>query len=140
MMACRLTKALRSPMPAGDAGRKISRRGSLTGVLCLLLMQLTSVEKTYSATPIDHYKLFTHSLIIDSKEYNCIEKLWTKESNWNPHAYNRSGGAYGIPQLKNKKLKHMDAYTQIQWGLRYVKARHITPCQAWSYWLINRNY
>jgi hypothetical protein len=126
-------------MPAGDAEHKISMRGLLSGFLCLLLLQLSSVEKTYSVTPIDHYKLFAHSLIIDSKEYRCIDQLWTKESNWSITAFNRSG-AYGIPQLKNAKLKTMDGYTQVQWGYRYIIDRYQTPCNAWAYWLKHGNY
>jgi hypothetical protein len=135
-----LTSPIGSPMPAGDAGHKISRCGILMGVSCLLLLQMNSVEKSWSKTPVDYYKLYAHSLVIDFKEFQCLEKLWTKESNWNPASHNKSGGAYGIPQMKNKKLKNMDAFTQIQWGLRYVKDRYQTPCNAWAYWLKNKHY
>ena len=134
-----LTHALRSPS-RWRCRATISKRGSLTGVLCILLMQITFSEKTYSISPIDHYKLFAHSLIIDAKEYKCIEQLWTKESNWNVNAHNKSGNAYGIPQLKNIKLKNMDGYTQVIWGYRYVVDRYQTPCNAWSYWLKNKHY
>ena len=135
-----LTAPLGSPMPAGDAEQKISRCGILMGVVCLLLMQLNSVQISWSKTPIDYYKLYAHSLVIDYKEFQCLEKLWTKESNWNPASHNKSGGAYGIPQMKNKKLKNMDAFTQIQWGYRYIKNRYQTPCKAWSYWMIHKHY
>ena len=139
MMAFNLTHALRSPS-RWRCRAIISKRGSLTGVVCILLMQITFSEKTYSISPIDHYKLFAHSLIIDAKEYKCIEQLWTKESNWNVNAHNKSGNAYGIPQLKNIKLKNMDGYTQVIWGYRYVVDRYQTPCNAWSYWLKNKHY
>jgi len=138
MMACRLTKALRSPMPAGDAGRKISRRGSLTGVLCILLLQITSVEKTNSITSIDHFKLYAHSLVIDAKEYRCLELLWTRESNWNYKSKSKTSSAKGIPQLLN--LKSNDPIEQINLGLKYIKHRHQTPCNAWAYWQKNRHY
>ena len=135
-----LTRGLCSPSTAGHAKRKMSKRVALTGISCLLLMQLTSVEKSWSKTDVDYYKLYAHSLVIDYKEFSCLEKLWVKESNWRVNAHNKSGGAWGIPQLKNKKLKNMDAFTQIQWGLKYIKHRHQTPCQAWSYWLKFKHY
>jgi len=135
-----LTRGIGSPMPAGHATRKMSRRSILTGVSCLLLMQLNSVQISWSKTDVDYYKLFAHSLIVDYKEFSCLEKLWTKESNWRISAHNKSGGAWGIPQLKNKKLKNMDGFTQVQWGLKYIKHRHQTPCNAWAYWLKHKNY
>lgn len=130
-------------MPAGDAGHKISRCGILMGGLCLLLLQLTSVQISWSKPnkhSIDYLKLYAHTLVIDFKEFKCLEKLWTKESNWRVDAYNKSGQAFGIPQLKNKKLKNMDGLTQIQWGLRYIEHRHQTPCKAWAYWQKSKHY
>ena len=135
-----LTQGIGSPMPAGHATRKMSRRGILMGISCLLLMQLNSVQISWSKTDVDYYKLFAHSLVIDYKEFSCLEKLWVKESNWRVNAHNKSGGAWGIPQLKNKKLKNMDGFTQVQWGLKYIKHRHQTPCNAWAYWLKHKNY
>ena len=138
MMACRLHRGLRSPMPAGDAEHKISRRGSLTGFLCLLLLQLSSVEKTYSLTPVDHLKLYAHALVVDAKEYRCLELLWQRESNWNYKAKNKRSSAKGIPQLLN--LKTNDPIEQINLGYKYIKHRHQTPCNAWAYWLKNKHY
>ena len=62
-------------------------------------------------------------------------KIVTKESNWNPAA--RNGSHYGIPQMRNVKLKTMDAMTQIDWGLRYIKGRYQTPCKAWAFFKAN---
>jgi hypothetical protein len=85
---------------------------------------------------INAYKLYAHMKIIDAKQYRCIEQLYTKESNWNPAA--RNGSHYGIPQMRNVKLKTMDAMTQIDWGLRYIKSRYSTPCKAWAFFQANR--
>ena len=137
-MLSHLTGAVVSPMPAGDAGQKISTRGLLTGFLCLLLLQLSSVEKTYSQTPIDHYKLYAHSLVVSSKEYRCLELLWMRESQWNYKAKNKRSSAKGIPQLLN--LKTNDPYEQINLGIKYIKHRYGTPCNAWAYWQINKHY
>lgn len=133
-----LTLPVVSPMPAGDAERKISMRGLLTGILCLIALQLTSVEKTYSVSAIDHYKLYAHSIVVDAKEYRCLELLWTKESNWNHKAKNKKSSAFGIPQLL--KLKTTDPYEQINLGVKYIKARYSTPCNAWAFFKIKGYY
>ena len=73
-------------------------------------------------------------------EMPCLDRLWTKESGWNPHASNPSTGAYGIPQaLPGSKMASVGAdwqtnpATQITWGLGYIKSRYGTPCQAWAF-------
>jgi hypothetical protein len=45
-----------------------------------------------------------------------------KESKFDPKAVN--GSHYGIPQMRNKKLKNLDGYTQIDWGIRYINHRY----------------
>jgi hypothetical protein len=125
-------------MPAGDAEHKISMRGLLTGILCLLLLQLTSVEKTYSVSAIDHYKLYAHSIVVDAKEYRCLELLWQRESQWNSKAKNKRSSAFGIPQLLN--MKTTDPIEQINLGYKYIQSRYTTPCNAWAYWQIKGHY
>ncbi len=73
-------------------------------------------------------------------DYACLVKLWTKESQWNHKAMNRSSGAYGIPQsLPGSKMAsagkswRTDPPTQIRWGLSYIKSRYGTPCGAWRH-------
>ncbi len=71
----------------------------------------------------------------------CLDKLWTRESGWNPNAHNKSSGAHGIPQaLPGSKMAsyganwETDARTQIKWGLNgYIKPRYKTPCGAWGH-------
>jgi hypothetical protein len=103
-------------------------------------MEIMFAQNSWSITNPDMFKLYAHTLIVDYKEFKCLEQLWTKESNWNVAAHNKSGGAWGIPQLKNKKLQHMDGFTQVQWGIKYIKHRHQTPCLAWAYWSKHKNY
>lgn len=76
----------------------------------------------------------------DRRQYNCLNKLWFRESGWNHLAVNRSSGAYGIPQsLPATKMAaagpdwRTNPSTQIAWGLGYIKARYGTPCSAWSH-------
>jgi hypothetical protein len=80
---------------------------------------------------INSYKLYAHIKIVNAKEYRCLETLWDKESRWDPRADNPKSTAYGIPQLL--KLKATDPYVQIDLGLKYIKARHLTPCKALAF-------
>jgi len=72
-------------------------------------------------------------------QMSCLDKLFTKESNWRTTAANPSG-AYGIPQsLPGSKMASVGAdwrtnpSTQIKWGLGYIKGRYGTPCKAWAH-------
>ncbi|MFD6165895.1 ubiquitin-like domain-containing protein [Oerskovia sp. NPDC060287] len=74
------------------------------------------------------------------EQFACLDKLWTKESNWNSSATNPSSGAYGIPQsLPASKMASAGAdwrtnpATQITWGLNYIAGSYGTPCAAWSH-------
>ncbi|MFI9641924.1 transglycosylase SLT domain-containing protein [Micromonospora sp. NPDC051925] len=69
----------------------------------------------------------------------CLDKLWTKESGWNPKASNSSSGAYGIPQaVPGNKMSSVasdwktNPATQIKWGLGYIEGRYDNPCGAWA--------
>ena len=73
-------------------------------------------------------------------QWTCLEKLWTKESNWRVTADNPSSSAYGIPQaLPGSKMAsagsdwRTNAATQIAWGLNYIRSTYGTPCGAWSH-------
>lgn len=83
---------------------------------------------------------------LSSGEFDCLDRLWTKESNWNPHADNPSSSAYGIPQaLPGSKMSSAgpdwanNPETQIRWGLGYIKSRYGTPCAAWGH-SVSRNW
>ena len=73
-------------------------------------------------------------------DFNCVVYLWNKESGWNPTAYNKRSGAYGIPQalpatkMASAGSDYMTNYkTQINWGLRYIKSRYGTPTAAYNH-------
>jgi peptidoglycan DL-endopeptidase CwlO len=73
-------------------------------------------------------------------QFDCLVRLWNIESGWRANAYNRSSGAFGIPQaLPANKMASAGADwltngdTQIDWGLGYIKARYSTPCGALSF-------
>ncbi|MET0976470.1 MAG: hypothetical protein ABWX82_12450, partial [Leifsonia sp.] len=73
-------------------------------------------------------------------QFQCLDSLWTKESNWRVEASNGSSGATGIPQaLPGSKMATVaadwqtSARTQIIWGLGYIKGSYGSPCSAWSH-------
>lgn len=121
-----LTKRLRSVLSTRAAKAGSSRRATLTAIL-LLSGALTDVSKAAELKDINNYKLYAHSRVGDFKQFICLEKAWTKESNWNPKAVGNKQGTkrvYGIPQIKNEKVRSLDPYTQIDWGLRYINHRY----------------
>lgn len=76
----------------------------------------------------------------DEAQFNCLDQIWSQESNWEITAENPSSGAYGIPQsLPGSKMATVAAdwrtnpATQIAWGLGYIDDRYGTPCSAWSF-------
>ena len=81
------------------------------------------------------------------RQYECLNNLWTKESNWNYKARNKVSGAHGIPQaLPATKMEivgtdwRTNPVTQISWGLKYINERYDTPCKAWSKFKRSRWY
>ena len=91
------------------------------------------------------YQAYAKNLCINTygwteNDFNCLVKLWERESNWNPNAHNKSSGAHGIPQSlpASKMASEGDDYytngkTQIRWGLKYIKNRYGTPSNAWAH-------
>jgi hypothetical protein len=76
----------------------------------------------------------------DGSQFDCLDRLWTRESHWNPRAHNASSGAHGIPQaLPGSKMAsagpnwETNPVTQIKWGLGYIQGRYGTPCNAWGH-------
>lgn len=74
------------------------------------------------------------------EQFQCLDNLWTRESNWRHTAENPSSGAYGIPQSlpASKMSRFGDDYrenpvTQIKWGLWYIDGRYGDPCGAWAH-------
>ena len=137
MILTPLTASVRSLSRREPLWRFSSRRTIYWGVLCLAMLN-QPIAMGVDSSNINQYKLYAHSRIIDSMQYRCLEQLWIKESNWNP--LSRNGSHYGIPQLRNVKVRSLDAYTQIDWGLRYIKDRYQTPCKAWGFFKVKGYY
>ena len=123
-LASYLTRSVRSIL-AGEPLRRIARRRSLVllGALCLV-----STTPANGMTNADHYKLYLHSKIVDYKRFTCAVEVAHRESRWNPSAVN--GTHYGLFQMKNKKVQHMNPYTQIDWWIRYLTRYKGDACLA----------
>lgn len=74
-------------------------------------------------------------------QFGALDALWTHESGWNRYAQNTSSGAYGIPQaLPGSKMASAgsdwtwNGYTQMRWGLSYIRGRYGCPAKAWAFW------
>jgi hypothetical protein len=117
----RLTGSVRSTLSTRARRRASSRRVLLSGVLCLAVA-IPSPTWADSQSSKDRFKLYLHSRVIKDKHYQCAYALYMAESKFDSRAKN--GSHYGIPQLRNEKLKNLDGFTQIDWGIRYIKARY----------------
>ncbi len=107
----------------------------------LALVSSVSRQVELARTPLGAKKVAKTILLneygFSEKEYKCLNRLWTKESNWNYKARNKNSGAHGIPQaLPASKMNvvstdwRTNPVTQIRWGLRYISIRYETPCKA----------
>ena len=122
-----------SPSGAQHAPLKRIARGvliALVGSLCLMPEAGSTNLQDISMTP----KQYAYYSLGDIKQYKCIASLYGKESAWNYKAYNSSSGTVGIPQGKSIWLLTATPIQQVEWGLRYIKHRYDTPCNAWAHW------
>ena len=106
-----------------------------------------------SNAPTEYKSVSTEWSKVDSKAYardqlsewqeeqwSCLNRLWGKESAWNPNAYNNirvmGKNAGGIPQLLGLD-PDTPAPRQIERGLAYIYYRYDTPCNAWLFFKRN---
>jgi len=73
---------------------------------------------------------------LGTKQYDCLNVIFTYESKWNPQAGNPAG-AYGIPQaLPGSKMAAFGSnwrnspLVQVKWGIWYVNSRYGSACAA----------
>ncbi len=136
-----LTGALRSnrlkrAAEAVSARGRIDLMGKVYAITAVL--SITGIPAGESANySIDHLKLYAHSRILDYKEFQCFNKIITKESRWSYTA--RNGSHYGLGQMRSKHYRDLDPFRQIDASLRYITNRYQTPCKAWSFHQ-ERNY
>lgn len=90
-------------------------------------------EQTWSK---NDSKAYARDMLLtwSDKQFNCLVKLWGKESSWDSKAYNKvkvmGKNAGGIPQLLGMSPSTKPTY-QIERGLAYIYYKYQTPCNAW---------
>jgi hypothetical protein len=134
-----LTHTLRSDI-AGRAGKAGLARKAILVLWAGLLSNLALTATTANAITENKeaYKLYAYAKLFNSKEFICLNALWTKESQWSSVARNKKSTAAGIPQLL--KLTEKDPYKQIDLGLKYISNRYGTPCNAWAFFKVKGYY
>ena len=132
-----LTWLLPSRLVSEPVGRLARRRFLVVlGGLCVIGMTPAhATEAVKQSTSIDSLKLYAHSRIVSEIQYNCFNKLITKESNWRVEAINPNGNHFGLGQMRNTKYRNLDGYRMIDWSLRYIAHRYDgSSCKAFAHW------
>jgi len=122
-----LSKAHREPLRGVARGVLVA-----IGLSLCLVPSAGSSDMTVNKTYIDYKTYSLYLLDFNYKQYNCLEMLYTKESNWRPDAKN--GSHYGIPQGRSEYLGTLDGWGQVRWGLDYIGHRYGEPCIALDHW------
>jgi hypothetical protein len=81
----------------------------------------------------------------DEKEFDCLNTIVIRESNWDYKAKNPNSSATGIPQALvithklGKEFLESPEY-QVDWMISYLVSSYKTPCNALSFWNKNKWY
>jgi len=130
-----LTSALRflREKRTAYAVSSLKRRKRLWASIAILAVTSTILIPNANSADysIDHLKLYAHSRLLDYKEFQCFNKIITKESRWSYIA--RNGSHYGLGQMRSKHYRDLDPFRQIDATIRYITNRYQTPCKAWAF-------
>ena len=130
-----LTRALLSLRlkRAAYAGSSLERKIGLGAAIALTATLLNvSIPNSQAANySVNHLKLYAHSRILDYKEFQCFNRIITKESRWSYLA--RNGSHYGLGQMRSKHYRDLDPFRQIDATLKYITNRYKTSCKAWAF-------
>lgn len=114
-----------------------------------------TVTTTSGGFSIQAAQKYAQSLLpeygLDPSQFSQLVELWNRESSWNPHAENRSSGAYGIGQILGSHTNYGKVagepsvitqsspwyrnswQNQINWALGYIKNRYGSISNAWAH-------
>ena len=98
----------------------------------------TEKEITERTWVVEDSKAYAQDVVLAwaNNQYECLDKLWTQESNWRSEAYNKvkvmGKNAGGIPQILGLD-PNLPAPLQIDRGFAYIMHRYGTPCMAWKF-------
>jgi hypothetical protein len=118
----------------------LKRRKRFGAGIAILAVTSTGLIHNASADnySIDHLKLYAHSRILDYKEFQCFNKIITKESRWSYLAKN--GSHFGLGQMRSKHYRDLDPFRQIDATIKYITNRYQTPCKAWAFHVERNHY
>jgi hypothetical protein len=120
---------------AAEADSSQAMLGAIGRAMCCWHNTGNGHKRCKKKASIDSLKLYAHSRIISYKEFQCFEKLITKESNWRVEAINPNGNHFGLGQMRNTKYRNLDGYRMIDWSLRYINHRYAgSSCAAFEHW------
>ena len=122
-----LSKAHREPLRGVARGVLVA-----IGIALCIVPNAGSSESVQQKNYVDYKTYSLYLLDFNYKQFNCLNELYTHESNWRPEAKN--GSHYGIPQGNSEWLKDQDGWTQVVWGLNYIGSRYGEPCIALNHW------
>jgi len=103
------------------------------GIALSIPMQAVDAGHNHAFSSKDYIKS-----LLSKDEALCLIKLYGKESAFKTDAIGNLNGSkqtYGIPQLKNPMIKDMNAYNQIDYGIKYIEHRYTTACRAYAHWV-----
>jgi hypothetical protein len=124
----RYTNRLERPKRSTRAVKRLARGVAIViGISLFLPVEQVSNAQVMPNINPKHYAKWQ----LSTKEFRCLNKLWSKESKWNPKADNPNSTAYGIPQLL--KMTETNPLKQVDLGIKYIRHRHGDACQAWSF-------
>jgi hypothetical protein len=133
-----LLLSLRMKRAAGAGSSQERKIGLGAAIAITATLSITSIpEATAKNYSIDHLKLYAHSRILDYKEFQCFNRIITKESRWSYTA--RNGSHRGLGQMRSEHYGNLDPFRQIDATLKYITNRYGTSCKAWAFHQ-ERNY
>jgi hypothetical protein len=147
-----LQVALRRDLADATVDSALDAAAGTGGALVDLALQNDAAEQARRQAAMAHAareavrdpKSYAIKLVEDrgwsDSQFQCLDRLWTRESNWKYRASNSASGAVGIPQaLPGSKMAAVandwqtNPVTQMKWGLNYITQRYGTPCSAWTH-------
>ena len=128
---------LKRAAEAYSARGRIDLMGKVYAITAVL--SITGILNANAANySTDHLKLYAHSRILDYKEFQCFNKIITKESRW--YYLAKNGSHFGLGQMRSKHYRDLDPYRQIDATIKYITVRYQTPCKAWAFHQANGYY
>jgi len=125
--------------PTRARKEELARLRAIGIILCLTASLLNSMDSAKAfqypkvLTVYDYHEYALTKLNNNINQYDCILKLYDRESRWNPQAVNH--GHYGIPQGRSSWLRGKPPFVQIDWGIKYINNRyHGDTCKALNHW------